>query len=91
MRPTATIVVGSAAFFASVPASFLGGFLAPLVLGSVTQRRLPVVLSSVAGAALSTVPAVVLGALAGWICWQLLPGSMAFVWTGLALRACDFL
>jgi hypothetical protein len=85
MRPTATTVAGWAAFVASSPASFLGGFIAPLALGSVTRRHQAVVLSSVAGAALAAASAVVVGAIAGFLCWQPLLPSMAFAWTGLAL------
>ncbi len=85
MRPSAATELGWAAFFASCPASFVGAFLAPLVLGTVTRQRLAVVLSSVAGAAVATALAVVFGGLAGWFCWHAVPRSMAFAWVAFAL------
>src|SRR5262245_36203623 len=67
MRPTATMQPAFAAYFASLPASFLAGLLAPLVLGQGARSRRAIVLSAVVGAALATVTALVLGALAGWL------------------------
>jgi hypothetical protein len=85
MRPTAAMQVGFAAYFASLPASFLGGLIAPLVLSASTQRRRAIMLSSVCGAVLATVAAVVLGASAAWLVWQVAPRSMVFVWIALCL------
>ena len=85
VRPTPITAGGSAAFFASALAAFLGAFIAPLVLGSCTQRRRAVVLSSVHGAVLAVLPAILLAALAGSLSWVVAPGTMTFAWIGLAL------
>jgi hypothetical protein len=80
LRTTTITAGGSAAFFASAIAAFMGAFIAPLVLGRCTQRRRTVVLSSVVGAVLATLPA-----LTGSLSWVVAPGTMMFAWIGLAL------
>jgi hypothetical protein len=85
LRPSLISAGGSAAYFASGLAGFLGAFIAPLVLGSYTQSRRAVVLSSVVGAVLGVVPAILLAALAGSLSWVVAPATMMFAWIGFAL------
>lgn len=85
MRPSQTSHAGFAAFFAASPASFLGAFIAPFALGRGSWRRLNIVLSSVLGAVLATIPAAALGSLAGWMSWQNPLRWEGFIWIALAL------
>jgi hypothetical protein len=61
-----------------------GSGVPPLVLGPRARRR-EIVLRSVGGAAVATAAAVVLGAFAGWLSWEVAPRSLVFVWIALGL------
>lgn len=78
-------VVPFAGFFASVPASLLGGLAGPLAAGPANRVRRPVLTSSACGAGVATVLSVIAGLLIGLIAWQSAPYSLVPVWAALGL------
>jgi hypothetical protein len=72
-----------AGFFASTPATLLGGIVGPLAGASALRR--PVLDSSALGGAAAALLGTGAGLLAGWVGWWREPYAMMTVWVALGL------
>jgi hypothetical protein len=77
--------IALAGFFASVPASFLGGLVGPLSVGRPRRVRRPVLTGSACGSAISAVLGLASGLFVGWATWEPPPRSMLFIHLALAI------
>jgi len=82
LKPSTLIWLG--AYLATAPASFLGGWLGPMLLGKSSLRE-PVIQSSAFGAAIATFLALILGVAAGWTASTFSSPPQLFVHESLGL------
>jgi hypothetical protein len=86
MKPSRWLWAALAGYYVSVPASFIGGLVGPLALGSLSTRvRQPVVSSSACGAGISAALGIIVGPWTGWFLWEYDPTSLVYIGVALGL------